>query len=232
MKHSFVILGAGLLLAVSAIAETTAPTPPAMTDVSYSFGQTFGVRLKETLPDLDIKSFVEGMSDVYAGKPSRLTDEQMQRVMQEYQVVMQQKQRETMDRLADENREKGKAYLAQNGAKAGVITTASGLQYSVLKKGEGTSPALDDVVEVHYTGSLIGGEVFDSSVERGQPVSFPVNGVIKGWVEALQLMKPGDKWQLTIPSELAYGPAGTPNGRIGPNETLLFDVELLSIKKK
>ena len=161
-----------------------------------------------------------------------MTPQAMQETMQRYQAYQQQEQRRIMEEQATANRAAGTEYLAQNANKPGVITTESGLQYRVIKKGEGASPKLDDTVEVHYTGRLIGGEVFDSSVERGQPVTFPVNGVIKGWVEALQLMKPGSKWELTIPSELAYGPGGTANGRIGPNATLIFEVELLDVKKK
>lgn len=239
MKKSLIALSVGLVVSLNVLADTAKPAAaepaipePNMTDVGYSFGHTFGQRLKESMPDLDMKSFMQGLEDIYGGKPSRLTEEQMTKIMQDYQVAIQAKQQAMMQKMADENRDKGKSYLAENGKKSDVVTTASGLQYKVLKKGEGESPKVTDTVEVHYTGSLISGEVFDSSVERGEPVTFPVNGVIKGWVEALQLMKPGDKWQLTIPSDLAYGPNGTPNGRIGPNETLLFDVELLSVKKK
>ncbi|MBK8970976.1 MAG: FKBP-type peptidyl-prolyl cis-trans isomerase [Hahellaceae bacterium] len=235
MKKSLVALGIGLAMSLNVLAETkepAAPSAPDMKDVGYSFGHTFGQRLKDSMPGLDMKSFMEGLEDVYGDKPSRLTEEQMAKVMQDYQVAMQAEQQAAMQKMADENREKGKTYLTENGKKTGVVTTESGLQYKVLNKGKGESPKATDTVEVHYTGSLISGEVFDSSVERGEPVTFPVNGVIKGWIEALQLMKPGDKWQLAIPSDLAYGPNGTPNGRIGPNETLLFDVELLSIKKK
>ena len=123
----------------------------------------------------------------------------------------------------------GQVFLEKNGAREEVTTTASGLQYEVLKAGDGPSPAETDEVTVHYHGTLINGKVFDSSVERGQPASFPVNRVIAGWVEALQLMKVGDKWKLFIPSDLAYGPRGAGND-IGPNATLIFEVELLGIK--
>ncbi|WP_020409955.1 FKBP-type peptidyl-prolyl cis-trans isomerase [Hahella ganghwensis] len=196
--------------------------------IGYSFGQMFGRRLGDSMPELDIDSFMMGIQDAYSGNPSKLTDEEIAALMQEYQTQQQAKQRQQMEELASENREKGTAFLAENAKKDGVVTTDSGLQYKVLAEGEGKNPALTDTVEVHYTGTLISGDVFDSSVQRGKPVTFPVNGVIPGWIEALQLMKPGSKWQLFIPSDLAYGPTG--NGRIGPNETLLFEVELLAIK--
>jgi FKBP-type peptidyl-prolyl cis-trans isomerase FklB len=128
------------------------------------------------------------------------------------------------------NSEAGEKFLAENAKKDGVKTTASGLQYKVIKSGTGESPKLTDTVKVHYHGTLIDGTVFDSSVERGEPISFPVQGVIPGWVEALQLMKVGDKWQLFIPAKLAYG-AQSPSPKIGANSTLIFEVELLGIEK-
>ncbi len=196
--------------------------------IGYSFGQMFGRRLGESMPDIDIQAFTQGILDAYSGNPAKISDEEINALVQTYQQKQQQKQQQRMESMAAENREKGTAFLTENAGKDGVVTTDSGLQYKVLSKGEGESPKISDTVEVHYTGTLINGDVFDSSVQRGQSVSFPVNGVIPGWIEALQLMKPGSKWQLFIPPELAYGPAG--NGRIGPNETLLFEVELIAIK--
>jgi FKBP-type peptidyl-prolyl cis-trans isomerase len=131
----------------------------------------------------------------------------------------------------DKNKKEGEAYLAANAKKPGVKTTESGLQYKVLKAGDGATPKKTDTVRVHYHGTLTDGTVFDSSVERKQPAEFPVNRVIPGWTEALQLMKVGDKWQVTIPSDLAYGEQGTPGGPIGPNSVLVFEVELLDIVK-
>lgn len=227
MRKRFVALLLGLSACVHVHAEENSPTTE---DVGYSAGYSFGQRLKPTMPDLDVKSFLEGIRDAYTGTDPRLTQEQMQAVMQQYQIQLQAEQRKLRDQEAEANRKLGESFLASNAQKAGVITTESGLQYRIIAPGEGNSPKLDDVVQVHYTGRLINGEVFDSSVQRGEPVSFPVNGVIKGWVEALQMMKPGAKWELAIPAELAYGPRGT--GKIGPNETLIFDVELLKIQKK
>jgi FKBP-type peptidyl-prolyl cis-trans isomerase len=132
--------------------------------------------------------------------------------------------------MADPNSEKGEAFLAQNAKKEGVKTTASGLQYKVLKEGAGKSPQATDTVSVHYRGTLLDGTEFDSSIKRGQPAEFPLNRVIPGWTEGVQLMKVGAKYQFTIPSKLAYGASGTPGGPIPPNATLIFEVELLAIK--
>ncbi|MDB6175428.1 MAG: fkpA [Chthoniobacteraceae bacterium] len=132
--------------------------------------------------------------------------------------------------MAESPIEKGEKYLAENAKKEGVKTTASGLQYKVLKEGEGKSPKATDTVQVHYRGTLLDGTEFDSSIKRGQPAEFPLNRVIKGWTEGVQLMKEGAKYQFTIPPQLAYGASGTPGGPIGPNETLIFEVELLKIR--
>ncbi|MFM2190432.1 MAG: hypothetical protein RL491_818, partial [Bacteroidota bacterium] len=142
---------------------------------------------------------------------------------------LQQKKQEESGKKLKENKDKGTAFLSENGKKSGVKTLPSGLQYSIIKEGKGPKPKETDMVKTHYHGTLIDGTVFDSSVERKEPATFPVNGVIKGWVEALQLMPVGSKWKLFIPSDLAYGDAGSPP-TIGPGETLVFEVELLSIE--
>jgi FKBP-type peptidyl-prolyl cis-trans isomerase FklB len=143
---------------------------------------------------------------------------------------MQAKMVAEMEAMQAKNQAAGAAFLAENAKKEGVIVTASGLQYKVLEPGDGPSPGVEDVATVHYRGTLIDGTQFDSSYDRGQPATFPVGGVIAGWTEALQLMKPGAKWQLFIPAELAYGERGAGQD-IGPNSTLLFDVELISVEK-
>jgi len=158
-----------------------------------------------------------------------LNDEQVGYVLAKFQRDMQQQQMEKVQKIGEYNKKTGADFLAKNKNKEGVVTLESGLQYKILKAGKGPQPSGADVVKVHYTGSLINGEVFDSSVERGEPVTYPLNGVIAGWTEALQLMPTGSKWQLYITSDLAYGANG--NRSIGPNETLLFDVELISIEK-
>jgi FKBP-type peptidyl-prolyl cis-trans isomerase FklB len=198
--------------------------------VSYSFGLVLGKRMTNDMPDLQIDVFVQGLKDAYSGNPQLITDEQVAQTLSDFQRDLQQKQLEEVQKAGEENKKAGKEFLAENKNKEGIVTLESGLQYKVLTEGKGLQPGPTDVVKVHYTGSLINGTVFDSSIDRGQPVSFPVNGVIAGWTEALQLMPTGSKWQLFIPSDLAYGPNG--NRSIGPNETLLFDVELLDIEAK
>ncbi len=207
------------------------PIKSLSTDVQkegYSFGLTFGKRMKNDMSDMDIDTFIQGLKDGYTGSTPLLTDTQVQSVIQSFQNKQQLKAREQFNKTAEKNIKDGNAFLAANKEKPGVVTLASGLQYKVIKEGDGPSPTAEDTVTVHYTGSLINGSVFDSSVERGQPATFPVKGVIPGWTEALQLMKKGAKWQLFIPANLAYGKGG--NRAIEPNSTLLFDVELLDIK--
>ncbi|GAA3960984.1 FKBP-type peptidyl-prolyl cis-trans isomerase [Allohahella marinimesophila] len=197
--------------------------------ISYSFGQMLGRRMNMQMQDLNMEKFMVGVEDAYHEKPSQIDDEEMNQLMQQYQIEQQEKQQKEFTELAEKNLEKGQKFLEENKSKEGVKTTDSGLQYKVIEEGEGESPTAENTVEVHYTGKLIDGEVFDSSVERGEPAVFPLAGVIPGWVEGLQLMKKGAKYQLFIPADLAYGPQG--NGRIGPNETLIFDVELLNIEE-
>lgn len=197
--------------------------------VSYSFGLVLGKRMQNDLPDLNVDLFMQGVKDAMENKAGLLTDDQVAEVLSKFQRDMQQEQMEKIQKIGEENSKTGADFLAKNKQKEGVVTLESGLQYKVLKAGKGPQPGPNDVVKVHYTGSLINGQVFDSSVERGEPVTFPLNGVIAGWTEALQLMPTGSKWQLYIPAELAYGANG--NRSIGPNETLLFDVELLGIEK-
>jgi FKBP-type peptidyl-prolyl cis-trans isomerase len=198
--------------------------------VSYSFGLVLGKRMTNDMPDLDIDVFVQGLKDAFGGQAQLITDDQVAKILSDFQRDLQQKQFEEVQKVSSENKTVGAEFLSANKEKEGIVTLESGLQYKVLTEGKGPQPGPTDVVKVHYTGSLINGEVFDSSIERGQPVTFPVNGVISGWTEALQLMPTGSKWQLFIPSELAYGTNG--NRSIGPNETLLFDVELIGIEKK
>lgn len=172
------------------------------------------------------------IQDVLDGKDPRIAQEEQQKIMMSFQEQQQQKRQAEESKAAEENLAKSKSFLEENAKKEGVVTTESGLQYKVVTAGEegAPKPAETDTVKVHYHGTLPDGTVFDSSVERGEPVSFPVNGVIKGWVEALQLMKVGDKFELYIPSELAYGAGGT-GGKIGPNQALVFEVELLEVQK-
>lgn len=226
------ILLASLLMSSASLSLASEPAKAIETKdqkVSYGFGIVLGKRMKNDVPDLDLDLFTQGLSDGYNGKAQQLTDEQVAQILSEYQRDLREQQMAKVQEIAKKNKELGEAFLSENKNKEGVVTLASGLQYKVLNEGKGVQPGPTDTVKVHYTGSLINGEVFDSSVERGTPATFPVNGVISGWTEALQLMPSGSKWQLFIPSDLAYGSNG--NRTIGPNETLLFDVELLEVVK-
>jgi FKBP-type peptidyl-prolyl cis-trans isomerase FkpA/FKBP-type peptidyl-prolyl cis-trans isomerase FklB len=190
---------------------------------SYAVGQQIGRQLKGSGLDIDTKVLGDSIADVLAGKESKLTADEMRAAMGKANEAAQAK----MESTGKENKAKGDKFLAENKSKAGVKTTASGLQYQVVKEGSGKSPAATDTVKVHYEGKLIDGTKFDSSYDRNEPAEFPLNGVIKGWTEGLQLMKVGGKMKLYVPSDLAYGPQGRPS--IPPNSVLIFDVELLEI---
>ena len=193
-----------------------------MDKVSYSLGVNIATSLKQQGWELDASSLSAAISDVIEGNKLAITE-------QDANTILQSHQQKLMNKTLEANSEAGKAFLEENSKREVVITTASGLQYEILSEGDGDSPKATDEVTVHYHGTLIDGSVFDSSVERGQPATFPVNGVIPGWVEALQLMSPGAKYKLFIPSDLAYGERGA-GQMIGPNTTLIFEVELISIK--
>ncbi|MCV6606057.1 MAG: FKBP-type peptidyl-prolyl cis-trans isomerase [Porticoccaceae bacterium] len=208
--------------------------------VSYLIGHDVAVEWNSRGVHLDAKALAQGIIDV-AAKKERFSEEEVQAVLeifQKDQLARQQQLMEQQQQLqaqmetqfneqAEKNLAEGQAFLAQNARNEDVVTTDSGLQYRVLASGDGATPQVSDTVEVHYRGTLLDGTEFDSSIKRGVPASFPVNQVIPGWTEALQLMKEGDKWQLSIPAELAYGPGGT--GNIPPNAVLQFEVELLKI---
>ena len=190
--------------------------------VSYSLGVNIGENIKSQFPDIDLKNFESGIEDVLSEKKQpKIEGQDAQKVIQEYFTKQQAK--------ASEGKiEEGKAFLAENGKRKEVITLESGLQYEIITSAEGPKPTLNDQVTTHYHGTLLDGTVFDSSVDRGQPATFPVSGVIKGWTEALQLMSVGAKWRLYVPYDLAYGERGA-SAQIGPYTTLIFDVELLKI---
>ena len=182
------------------------------------------------IKELNVQDFANGVAAVYEGKKPEMTYEQAKQTVQEFFMQLEKEMQEANQKAAKQNREIGEAFLSENAKREGVKTTASGLQYEVLESGNGAQPTANDRVEVHYTGKLIDGTVFDSSVERGVPATFGVTQVIPGWVEALQLMHEGDQWRLYIPSDLAYGPNGA-GGLIGPDTTLIFDVQLLRVIK-
>jgi len=193
---------------------------------SYGIGRNFGDQLAANpFEGLDIQALIQGVQDSFAGTESSVSQEDLEKAFQMINEQMQAKQAEQSKELSAE----GTEFLAENAKRDGVTVTESGLQYEVITTGEGATPTASDTVSTHYHGTLINGEVFDSSYDRGQPAEFPVGGVIAGWTEALQLMTVGSKWRLTIPYNLAYGEQGA-GGKIGPFTTLIFDIELLEIK--
>ncbi len=197
---------------------------------SYAIGLNLGKRLHRDDIDVDPKIVLQGLQDAVAGGKVLLTDDQITTVMTDLQNQVRQKQEEKKQALAESNKKDGAAFLAANATKEGVVTLPSGLQYKVLVAGTGPKPAATDSVVCNYKGTLLDNTEFDNSYKRGQPATFGVGGVIKGWTEALQLMPAGSKWQLFIPADLAYGERG--RDPIGPNATLIFEVELLSIQPK
>lgn len=200
--------------------------------ISYALGMSMGNNFKASgINEIDVTDFADGVATVFSGAKAKMTYDEAKEVIRQYFTEMEARQQAEAAKLGEINAKAGKEFLAENGKRAEVKTTATGLQYEVIKEGDGAQPVATDQVEVHYTGKLIDGTVFDSSEERGVPATFGVTQVIPGWVEALQLMKAGSRWRLYIPSDLAYGPNGA-GGIIGPNATLIFDVELLKVLGK
>jgi FKBP-type peptidyl-prolyl cis-trans isomerase len=198
---------------------------------SYALGMKMGANLHKQSVPVDPNILARGLKDGLAGGKTLLTEEQAQAAIVEVQNDLRKKQQEKMQAEGATNKKEGDAFLAANKGKEGVVTLPSGLQYKILKEGTGAKPTAGDSVVCNYRGTLINGSEFDSSYKRGQPATFPVTGVIKGWTEALQLMPVGSKWQLFIPPDLAYGERG-PSPEIGSDSTLIFEVELLSIENK
>jgi FKBP-type peptidyl-prolyl cis-trans isomerase FklB len=254
------IFAAGALLLGTALAQqtpaaTTPTTPPAKAQTpaakrpataaksatpltlktskdkfSYALGMKMGANLHKQSVPVDPAILARGLKDALAGGKTLLTDDEAQAAIMEVQNGIREKQKEKMQESGASNKKEGDSFLAANKGKEGIVTLPSGLQYKVLKEGTGPKPAASDTVSCNYRGTFINGTEFDSSYKGGQAVSFPVSGVIKGWTEALQLMPVGSKWQLFIPSDLAYGESGRPG--IEPNSTLIFEVELVSIADK
>lgn len=202
-----------------------------MDKLSYALGMSMGHNFKGSgIKAINADDFAAGVAAVYDGTKPAMSYDEAKRIVQDFFTNLEKEMQAEAAKAGAENLKIGEAFLSENAKREGVTTTASGLQYEVIRKGAGDRPAASDRVEVHYTGKLIDGTVFDSSVERGIPATFGVTQVIPGWVEALQLMREGDKWRLYIPSTLAYGENGA-GGVIGPNMTLIFDVELLRVIK-
>ncbi|BDZ72697.1 MULTISPECIES: FKBP-type peptidyl-prolyl cis-trans isomerase [Methylophaga] len=194
--------------------------------ISYIFGIQVGQNMMQEGVELDIEAFKAGVADMMAGQQPQLDQATAEQVVQAYQAQKAQE----LAKVMNEKQAQAKAFMEENAKKDGVVTTDSGLQYEVLKEGDGATPTENDKVIANYKGTLIDGTVFDSSYDRGEPATFPVNGVIQGWQEALKMMKEGSKWRIVVPANLAYGPRGAGN-LIGPNETLIFEIELIAITK-
>jgi FKBP-type peptidyl-prolyl cis-trans isomerase FklB len=214
-----------------AAGQSSSALPTQKERESYALGMTIANGLKRQMVDVDPESLARGLKDELAGDKTLLTADEAKAALAELQAEVQRKEEAEKQELGEANMKEGAEFLAANKTKEGVVTLASGLQYKILTAGTGPKPTASDTVVCNYKGTLINGAEFDSSYKRGQPASFPVNGVIKGWTEALQLMPVGSKWELFIPPDLAYGSRGA-GGVIGPNATLVFEVELLSIKAK
>jgi len=226
----------GIVLVAAAAAAQDAPALKAPREkLSYALGMDLGNQLRKQSVDVDPATFGKGLSDALSGGKTLLTEEEARGLIAELQKDLKAKQAaaqaEKMKELSEKNKKEGGAFLDANKKKEGVVTLPSGLQYRILKAGEGKKPTIDDTVVCQYRGTLVDGTEFDSSYKRNQPATFPVKGVIKGWTEALQLMPVGSKWELVIPPDLAYGDRGAGNV-IGPGATLIFEVELVSIQGK
>lgn len=230
-------MGLAMSTTIAATATTeVAPSAPATsltsdTDkLSYSIGADLGMNFKKQGIDISPAAMAKGLQDGMSGGQLMLTEQQMRDVLNKFQKELMMKRTTEFNKKSEDNKAKGETFLTQNKTKEGVISLPSGLQYKILEKGDGAKPTKDDMVTVEYTGQLIDGQVFDSTDKAGKPASFKVSQVIPGWTEALQLMPAGSTWEVYVPSGLAYGPRSV-GGPIGPNETLIFKIHLISVKK-
>ncbi len=198
---------------------------------SYTLGMNISASVLQLPLEVDKEIVIACVTDLLRGGKPQIEQPEYHQIMQDFQKKLQEVVAEQKKKVADANAEAGKKFLEENAKKDGIQVTASGLQYEVIQEGAGDHPAATDVVKVHYEGTLLNGQIFDSSIKRGEPVEFPLNQVIPGWTEGVQLMTPGSKYRFYIPSGLAYGERGA-GEMIGPNSTLIFDVELIEIKKK
>jgi len=228
MKHIFTLIPILILIGCGSDQQSNVTLDSSVDSVSYSIGVDIGKSMKSQELEMNEKALFEGWSKAYNGEDLKLSDQEMLAVLNAFREELQEKSRQKAMAQAEENLTKGNAFLAENAKKEGVVTLESGLQYKIIEPGFGEKPKSTDKVSVHYRGTLINGEEFDSSYKRGAPATFGVTGVIKGWTEALQLMPVGSKWELFVPSSLADG--NGPRGPGGPNSTLIFEVELLGIE--
>ncbi len=232
MKIRFSVLVAALFL-ISIIGQAAAeePYPNKKDKVGYSIGINMGRDFAKRELDIGIEAFVQGLKDGLSGAVPRMTEEQRQETLVKLGEEMKARQEAKVKMETEKNRKAGQEFMAANAKKEGVVVLDSGLQYKIVKEGTGEKPGPEDTVTVHYKGSLPDGTIFDSSEKRGQPATFALNRVIKGWSEGLQLMKAGAKWIIYLPPQLAYGARGA-KPLIGPEQSLVFEVELLSVEKK
>lgn len=230
MKRTISTTLAAIALSLVALSATANSLNNKQDKLSYAIGVQTGQAFKKHNVWINSKVFAAGISDAMKGGSYQMTQKEMTATLATFRKESLAKLEKQVQYMATQNAKKGAAFLAANKKKPGVKTTASGLQYKILKKGHGKSPILRNIVTANYRGMLINGKVFDSSYKRGKPTTFPVGAVIQGWKEALTMMKPGAVWMLYIPSKLAYGARGAP-GVIAPNETLIFKVQLISIKR-
>lgn len=223
-----ILLTSASMVALVAAAPLVLAAPETEDErLSYSLGVAYGQSIAQEYPELDIEAFTDAIRDLIEGNDLAMDADEMAATLSQFQQEALAARQAEAEEMAEQNLAKGQAFMAENGEREEVTTTDSGLQYEVLESGDGESPGPSSHVEVHYEGTLVDGTVFDSSFDRGQPLSFRVDQVIEGWQEALQLMSVGDTWMLFIPPELGYGAQG--QGPIGPNETLIFRVELLDV---
>lgn len=230
-KLSLTLLTTFFAITVNAANKPITVNNPEKEQLGYSYGYLMGRGNTETLKDIDIPSFIQGIQEATQGKKASLTDEQMAIVLSQYKKNLEAKQMVAFQKEAEMNTKAGESFLAENAKKNGVITTKSGLQYQILKEGTGKKPNATAKVKVNYEGRLLDGTVFDSSIARNHPAEFELNQVIEGWTEGLQLMQEGGKTRFFIPAKLAYGEVGAADA-IGPNSTLIFDIELIQILSK
>lgn len=223
-----ILMASTLLFSATTFAKPITTSSSSSEQAGYSFGYLMGRTNAESMKDLNLEAFIQGLREAAQGKEASLTDEEMARVLTQYKKQAEAQQLIELRKQAEDNSKIGTAFLAENAKNAGMQTTASGLQYQVLKAGTGKTPKVSSKVKVDYEGRLIDGTIFDSSIARQQPAEFQVNQVIQGWTEGLQLMKEGAKYRFFIPAHLAYGQIGS-GDIIEPNSTLIFDVELLQV---
>jgi len=230
MRAKWIAGAFGIMVSVPLFATANAPELKTTEDkVSYSIGSDLGINLKKQGIAINPSVFARGVADGMSGAKLLMTEDEMKKVLGDFEKEMMDKRTNDLKKQAEDNKQKGEAFLKTNKSKDGVVTLESGLQYKIIKSGTGIKPAKEDTVTVEYTGRLLNGDVFDSTEKTGKPVSFKLTQVIPGWTEALQLMPAGSTWEIYIPSQLAYGSRNV-GGVIGPNETLIFNVHLIDVK--